>query len=109
MRRQTQAIGLIILALLLVGCATNPVNRWAQARDGLTRAQDSVRFAHQAGLIDDEKFVASDPIVQATRAALKKSETFLPEGGADFEHYLSIAEAMLDRLILMAVRDPPDE
>ena len=104
MRRRTQTTALIILAMFMAACSTNPVNRWAQARDTLTRAQDTVLFAHQAGLINDEALVAADPIAQAARAALDKAEASLPEGGAGFDHYLSIVDSMLDRLILMAAK-----
>lgn len=102
MRRLTQTAALILIALLLTACATNPVNRWAQARDTLTRSQDSVILAHQAGLISDETLVAADPIAQSARAALAKAEESLPEGGSGFEHYLAIVDSMIDRLIAMA-------
>ena len=102
MRRQTQTVTLILVTLLLVACSTTPTNRWAQARSTLTRAQDTVLFMHQAGVIDDATLLKADPIAQAARAALDKAELALPEGGAGFDHYLGIVDSMLDRLILMA-------
>ena len=56
---------------------------------------------HQAGIVDDETLLKADPIAQAARTALDKAELALPEGGAGFDHYLGIVDAMLDRLIVM--------
>lgn len=100
-RRRTQTALLIIVTLLLVACSTNPTNRWAQARSTLTRAQDTVLFLHQAGVVDDATLLKADPIAKAARAALDKAELALPEGGAGFDHYLGIVDSMLDRLIVM--------
>lgn len=102
MRRQIQTAVLILVALLLTACATNPVNRWAQARSTLTQAQDTVLFMHQAGVVDDATLLKADPLAQAARAALDKAELALPEGGAGFDHYLGIVDSILDRLMLMA-------
>ena len=102
-RRSLAALGLLFTLFLIVGCSSNPTNRWAQARSTLTTAQDSVLIAHTAGLVSDATLVAADPIAQATRAALDKAETYLPDGGTNFESYMGIVDSMLARLEQMAI------
>lgn len=101
--RRIRSTVLLLTILLLAGCfGQTPVNRWASGRDTLTRAQDTVRFAHQAQMIDDPTLLKADAVVQAVRAALDRAEQELPDGGDDFAHYMAIVEAMLDRLAVMA-------
>jgi hypothetical protein len=101
-KRTGGALALVVTVLLIAACAATPTNRWAQARDTLSTAQDSVLIAHEAGLIDDETLVQADPVAKACRAALDRAAEDLPEGGDSFESYMAIVGAMLDRLEEMA-------
>ena len=83
-------------------CASNPTNRWAQARVTLSRVQDSILIAHEGGLVDDETLIIADPLVQSARAGLDSAELYLPGGGEGFEYYLGIADDIIDRLIILA-------
>lgn len=87
----------------IVGCATNPTNRYAQARVTLTTTQDSILIAYHAGMINKEQMLQTDPIIQATRASLEKAETYLPRGGQGFDTYMRSIDAMLLRLEQLAI------
>lgn len=91
-------LGCMFVLFNIVGCTTNPTNRYAQARVTLTTTQDSVMIAHQAGIITDDQMLQADPLIQATRAALIKAEMYLPDGGQQFNNYMGIIDAMLIRL-----------
>ncbi|MGB7156687.1 MAG: hypothetical protein WBD40_01395 [Tepidisphaeraceae bacterium] len=80
------------------GCAKSPTARWAQARDGLSLAQNEIRTAHTAGAIGDADFVALDPFAQAVRGAIKKAEADLPAGKGSFDFYMDLAEQVLLQL-----------
>ena len=93
----------IVASVAMVSCASNPTNRWAQARVTLTTTQDSVVISHRAGLVSDQDLLRVDPIVQAARAALDKAEQYLPNGGTSFESYMGILDSMLMRLEQMVI------
>lgn len=96
---------LIVAAFLAicVSCATNPTNKWAQARETVTAFQDTVRIAVEAGVLTVEDARKANPFVQAARAALERAENYLPEGGTRFDYYMDLVDAMLERLEEMAL------
>lgn len=89
---------LLILALLLAGCAASPESRWAQARDSLSQVEKQLLMQHQLGTIADKDIVAMDEFVQAARASLKRAEGELPAGGDAFNFYLNLAVSTLEKL-----------
>lgn len=97
-RKPTMKTLLVLSVLLLSGCATNPTSRWAQARSGLTHAQDLVQVARQAGMVSDSEIVRVDIVVQSARTALERAELRLPDGGPEFEEWLRVVEDVTVRL-----------
>lgn len=90
----------LILAFILplVGCATTPAARWAQARQTLTTAQNTILESHRAGLVSDKDLVALDPFVKAVRGALDRAAAELPAGGSAFDFYMNLATDALTNL-----------
>ncbi len=107
----------IILVLFLVGCASSPDVRWAQAQSTynetaralvLYRAPciDKQAYAnagpgHPLCRIDDATWAVAYPILQEADRCLKAADARLQAGGAPaIEDSLGCAEAALERLIL---------
>lgn len=89
----------LLAAVLLVACSSNPTNRWAQARDGLSRAETLVLDGHTAGRVSDETLLELDPLIRSARRSLTVAESQLPEGGDTFDKNLAIVEAAADELL----------
>jgi hypothetical protein len=98
------ALGWLLIPLLFVvaatniGCANSPTSRWAQERDGLTTAQNTILSARANEFLTDADLIALDPFVQAVRTALKDAQAQLPAGGDLFDSYLSQAIDALTHL-----------
>lgn len=93
--------GLLLAGLCFggIGCATDPSTRWAQARDALSVAQDSVGHAVDAKLVTPDQVInLYDPIFQSARAALDAALLELPAGGDAFDYYINLAIGVLQKI-----------
>jgi hypothetical protein len=88
----------IAATLMLVGCSTSPTQRWAAARESLTTFQNVTLQLHSDGLVSDKDIVAMDPAVKAARKGLAVAESYLPDGGQDFDAWLDIVRQALGEL-----------
>lgn len=88
----------LLLLVFLVGCGTTPTARWAQARETLTAAQDTVLSLHENGVIDDKLFLKMNTLDKSARNALKVAETQLPAGGQTFEDWMSVTTAAIKQI-----------
>ena len=101
-RRLTIAFLLLLLALTVSGCnATSgtATQRWAVARESLTRSQNVVLAAHKAGHVSDAQLVDADRLVQAARRALARAEAELPEGDGEFSNLIELVADVAQALL----------
>lgn len=91
----------LLLFAMLPSCSGSPTARWAQAREGLTFAEQQLVSARHAGKLSDDNVRLADVGVKAARQALADAEKKLPEGGAEFQNDLDLVRATLDRLAVL--------
>lgn len=91
-------LALLLLALLLTGCATNPTARWAQARESVTTAQDVTVGLHQAEVIDDTDLKTVAPWLIAARNQVNAAYVYLPEGGPTYDKLLATVAEYIARV-----------
>lgn len=92
---------LLALLALVAGCGiggSTPTGRWIAARETLTAAQDAVVSLHEAGVVDDLGLVDAHAVALSVREALNVAEASLPDGGDQFELWMTAAAAGLSRL-----------
>jgi flavin-binding protein dodecin len=98
MRHSILAFIFPVVFLFLAGCGSSPTSRWIAARETLTAAQDSVVFMHESEVITDETLVQAHGWAISARVALEVARRNLPEGGPDFESWLEVVAAGIERM-----------
>lgn len=84
--RLAPLLALALVPAVLAGCASNPVDRWHQARQTHSQVKEQVLNAHQAGVVSDRELVTMDQLVKTTDDALaawKKRLPRTPAGSLD--------------------------
>lgn len=66
------AVALLLIAL--AGCAASPRQQWSVARESLTQTENGLVAAHQAHVLSDKAFVATEPYIKSVRASLEKAD-----------------------------------
>jgi hypothetical protein len=96
-------VGIFAMLLTAGGCAS-PRSQWAVAQTTLNQTEHTLVSAHQAGLISDKDFLATEPFVKASRAALERADAELAASGPDekpsdkVKFYLDIEQATVVQL-----------
>jgi len=89
---------LALAALALAGCIT-PEKRWAIAREALTATQDTTVALNKAGVLSDGDYLKAHEFELVARNAIAEARRRLDTEQADeFDYWLGIAEAALDKL-----------
>lgn len=88
----------IFAGLYCCGCASSPVDVWAQQRQTLTTFETTMAPAVRSGKLTPTEIDVADAGVKAMRAALADAETHLPAGNGGFKADIDIAKAVAKRL-----------
>lgn len=90
--------GLGLMVVFLAGCGTTPTARWASTADGFNAARKVVLDLHEHQIVDDAAIVKLDRVEKVGRGALDVAYTQLPDGGDQFEDWLTVAKGSLTEL-----------
>lgn len=106
-------IGVIMVVALsfLFGCADAPRARLAQVRTTLSAAEETMIALNDAEVMSDRAMLEADVFVKTARLAIDgATNSANGESPADFEQYLSLAEAAIKRLMAIGGDNPlPDK
>jgi hypothetical protein len=92
----------LILALMLIGCTTDPRKQWAVGRGALTTTETVLTTASRSGALPDKAMVVTEKSILASRAALDAADKELiasHDKPTDlFQYYMGISTAALNQL-----------
>jgi len=93
---------LILLAVLLIGCTTDPRKQWAEARGSLTTTETILTTASRTGALPDKAMVVTEKSILASRAALDAADKELiasHDKPTDlFQYYMGLVTPALTQL-----------
>lgn len=92
------ALAFLVGVSFLSGCGSTPKQRWLVTQEGFNATRKVVLDLHANEVIDDQTLVSLDKVEKAGRGALSVAYTQLPDGGQQFEDWLSVAQGSLTEL-----------
>lgn len=92
------ALAFLVGVSFLSGCGSTPKQRWLVTQEGFNATRKVVLDLHANEVIDDQTLVSLDKVEKAGRGALSVAYSQLPDGGQQFEDWLSVAQGSLSEL-----------
>lgn len=91
----------IVLAALVAGCATTPMQKWATVQTSASASLEAVTIYSQAGYLELEEAERIDVLVDVVDIALARAKEHAETGQVDLmDAALDTALKALDRLAL---------
>ena len=98
MTRTIKLLPVLLVLILVTACGATPRAKMTQAYTAWEITITTIDTMHERELISDNELKDFKPWIEAGWASLEEADTYLPEGGTDFEARLNLVRAATRKL-----------